>query len=59
MNKRQQKREQARRAVFVGCQFCGATDRTLRNYGSGKICPACMVLKQWDVPNSGTGEERK
>ena len=59
MTRKQQKREQAGRAIFVGCQFCGATDRTLRNYGNGKICQACVALKQLDVPNSGTGKGQK
>lgn len=40
--RRQQAMQQAMRVVFVGCQFCGATDRPLRNFGAGKICPECM-----------------
>lgn len=46
----------AQRAVFVGCQFCGETDKPLRNYGDGKICPRC--LKKKNVPESGTGKEK-
>ena len=41
--------------MFVGCQFCGETDRTLRNYEGRKICPEC--LKQKAVSKSGTGKE--
>ena len=50
MNK-QKRLEQAKRIVFVGCQICGATDRTLRNYGGGKICPVCLARKQREVSN--------
>lgn len=39
---RELKRTLAARFVFVGCQFCGETDMTLRNYGTGKICPRCL-----------------
>lgn len=42
MNKQGLRRQQAMRVIFVGCQFCGATDRPLRNFGTGKICPECM-----------------
>lgn len=42
VNKREKRRELASRIVFVGCQVCGATDRPLRNYGDGKICPTCL-----------------
>jgi hypothetical protein len=42
--------------VFVGCQFCGATDKPLRNYGTGKICPACLKRKQ-AVSKLDTGKE--
>ena len=45
----------AGRLVFVGCQFCGETDRPLRNFEGKKICPEC--LKQKAVPKSGTGKE--
>ena len=55
MNKRDLRQSQAVRVVFVGCQFCGVTDRPLRNYGTGKICPAC--LKKRGVPESGTRKE--
>lgn len=55
MDKRELRREQARRVVFVGCQFCGETNKTLRNYGAGKICPAC--LKKRAVSNSGARKE--
>ena len=55
MNRRQLRQAAARRAVFVGCQFCGETDRPLRNYGAGKICPEC--LKRKAVSESDTGKE--
>lgn len=55
MNK-EAKRTLAARYVFVGCQFCGETDATLRNYGTGKICPRCLKARN-AVPNSGTGKE--
>lgn len=35
-----------KRAVFVGCRFCGATDVTLRRFGDGYICPACLDREQ-------------
>lgn len=57
MNKRERRIEQARRIVFVGCQICGATDRTLRNYGDGKICPVCLARKQREMFNLDTGKE--
>ena len=41
--------------IFVGCQFCGETDRPLRNFEGRKICPEC--LKQKAVPKHGTGKE--
>ena len=56
MNK-QRRLELAGRIVFVGCQICGATDRTLRNYGDGKICPACLAREQREVSNFDTGKE--
>lgn len=52
------KRKNIRRAgqlIFVGCQFCGETEKPLRNYNGRKICPEC--LKQKMVPKSGTGKE--
>lgn len=45
MTRKRMRTEQARRIVFVGCQFCGATDKPLRNYGSSKICSACLKRK--------------
>ena len=57
MNKRELRKLQVRRAVFVGCRFCGETDKPLRNYAGGKICPDC--LKRRSVPNSGTKEEKR
>lgn len=48
----------ARRAVYVGCQFCGETDKPLRNYGSGKICPTCLK-RQGAVPELGTRKEKQ
>lgn len=56
MNK-QRRRALAGRIVFVGCQICGATDRTLRNYQGGKICPACLARKQREVSKLDTGKE--
>lgn len=50
------RRELAGRVMFVGCQFCGAVDRPLRNYGSGKICPECLKIKR-AVSKSDTGKE--
>ncbi len=57
MNKQEQRRELARRIVFVGCQVCGATDRPLRNYEGGKICPICLARKQREVSKLDTGKE--
>lgn len=57
MGKREMRRQMAGRAVFVGCQFCGETDKPLRNYAGRKICPDC--LKKQPVPNSGTKEEKR
>ncbi len=54
MDKQEKQREQARRVVFVGCQICGATDRTLRNYGDGKICSICLERKQRAVSKMDT-----
>lgn len=56
MDKRDLRRKRAMRVVFAGCQFCGATDRPLRNYSTGKICPEC--LKRREVPNLDTRKER-
>lgn len=58
MNK-QKRLELASRIVFVGCQVCGATDRTLRNYQGSKICPACLARKERAVSNSGTRKEKQ
>lgn len=58
MDRKQQRQTMVSRAVFIGCQFCGETDKTLRNYGSGKICPECLKRKG-PVPNSGTRKEQK
>ena len=55
MNKKYLRRKQAMRVVFVGCKVCGVTDRPLRNYGTGKICPEC--LKKRAVSNSDTRKE--
>ena len=53
MNK-QRRLELAGRIVFVGCQICGGTDRTLPNYGDGKICPACLARKTREGAHFGT-----
>lgn len=53
--RKKQRQVMVSRAIFVGCQFCGETDRPLRNYGAGKICRECLKRKG-AVPNSGTGK---
>lgn len=53
---KQTRRALAQRVVFVGCQFCGETNKPLRNYAGGKICPDCMKKK--NVPKSGTGKDK-
>ena len=58
MDRKQLRQAMVGRAVFVGCQFCGETNKTLRNWSSGKICPECLKRKGV-VPNSGTGKEQK
>lgn len=35
-----------KRAVFIGCRICGATDVTLRRSGDGYLCPACLAREQ-------------
>lgn len=56
MSEQHSRRKRIPRAVFVGCQFCGETDKTLRNYGTGKICPVCLKKKQ-AVSNLDTRKE--
>lgn len=56
MNRHNSKVCQASCVVFIGCQFCGETDKTLRNYGNGKICPECLKRKKL-VSESDTGKE--
>lgn len=58
MGRKQLRQAMAGRVVFVGCQFCGETNKPLRNYGTGKICPACLKRKG-PVPSSGTRKEQK
>ena len=58
MNRKFVRQALASRAVFIGCQFCGETDKTLRNYGSGKICPECLK-RRVQVPKSGTRKEKQ
>ena len=58
MDRRQLRQSMAGRVVFIGCQFCGETDKTLRNYGSGKICPECLKRKG-AVSSSDTGKEQQ
>lgn len=58
MDRKQLRQAMASRVVFVGCQFCGETNKTLRNWGNGKICPKCMKRKG-AVPNSGTRKEKQ
>ena len=53
MGRKQLRQAMVSRVVFIGCQFCGETDKPLRNYGSRKICPECLKRKG-AVPNSGT-----
>lgn len=49
MNRHNSKVCRANCVVFIGCQFCGETDKTLRNYGNGKICPECLKRKKVGV----------
>lgn len=56
MNRHNSKVCRANRVVFIGCQFCGETDKTLRNYGLGKICLACLEKRQ-AVSDSDTRKE--
>lgn len=56
MDRKKSRRELAGRVMFVGCQFCGAVDRPLRNYGTGKICPECLKVKE-TVSKLDTGKE--
>ena len=58
MDRKQMRQDIASRVVFVGCQFCGETNKTLRNWGNGKICPECLKRKG-PVPNSGTRKEKQ
>ena len=58
MDRKQLRQALASRTVFIGCQFCGETDKTLRNWGNGKICTECLKRKG-AVPNSGTREEKQ
>jgi len=55
MTSRERKIERAGRIIFVGCNFCGAVDRPLRNIGvftpagkyeNGKICLDCWQKEQ-------------
>lgn len=60
MNKKQQQQALARRVVFVGYQICGATDRPLRNYRSGKIYPSCLKREQQkECPNWTPGRSQQ
>ena len=58
MGRKQLRQTLASRAVFIGCQFCGETDKTLRNWSNGKICPKCLKRKG-PVPNLGTRKEQR
>ena len=58
MDRKQQRQAIAGRAVFIGCQFCGETNKTLRNWGNRKICPECLKRKG-SVPESGTRKEKQ
>lgn len=58
MDRKQLRQALVRQVVFIGCQFCGETDKTLRNYGNGKICPECLKRKG-PVPNLGTRKEQR
>lgn len=56
MTRKQQRAELTKRIVFVGCSFCGAVDRPLRNVErytpsgkyekAGKICFDCWEKEQ-------------
>ena len=73
MNRKSMRQAMSGRVVFIGCQFCGKTDKPLRNYFTGKICPRCLRKKQeidavryaegikqkGAVPNSGTRKEQQ
>lgn len=58
MNRKYKRQAMAGRMVFVGCQFCGETNKTLRNWSNGKICPECLK-RRGPVPDSGTRKEQK
>lgn len=58
MDRKRLRQAQIGWSVFIGCQFCGETNKTLRNYGGGKICPKCLMRKSV-VPNSGIGKEQQ
>lgn len=58
MDRKQLRRSMAGRAVFIGCQFCGETNKTLRSWSNGKICPECLKRKG-AAPNSGTRKEQQ
>lgn len=46
MGRKQLRQALASRAVFIGCQFCGETNKTLQNWSNGKICPECLKRKK-------------
>lgn len=52
MNKKL-RQERVRRIRFVGCKFCGETNKPLRNFGDVKICTSCMAKQ--NVPNRAQG----
>ena len=58
MGRKQLRQAMVSRTVFIGCQFCGETDKTLRNWSNGKICPKCLK-RQEAVSNSGTRKEQQ
>lgn len=67
MTRKQQRAELAKRIIFVGCSFCGAVDRPLRNIGvftpaghykDGKICPECQA-KESGVQIGHRKEDKK
>lgn len=55
--KKRERKLLGNRAFFVGCQFCGETDKPLRSFEGKKICPECSKKK--NVPYLGTKEEKK
>ena len=56
MGSRRLRRVLSGRAVFVGCKYCGETDRPLRNCEGVKICPECLEKRK--VSKSDIGKDK-